>query len=257
MTAERRSTPEPPGPSRLAIALATIGGNLYLVIGSTIMATLAILVSWVPPRGNLVFEVARLWSRGLLFFSGVKIDEQGAAKLDPQRCFIYMSNHQSLYDIPALMVSLPGQARFIAKRSLFWIPIFGWALKLGGFISVDRENRAQAGHSFSSAVQRLQEGVSTLVFPEGERSFDGRLLAFERGGFLLALKCGLAIVPVGIRGSLPVRRRDGWRVRPGTIAVRYGSPIAVTEYGVRGKKELMSEVRRQIAELAAIETTGC
>jgi 1-acyl-sn-glycerol-3-phosphate acyltransferase len=189
----------------------------------------------------------------LLFFSGVRLEVGYSDESLSEGCFIYMSNHQSLYDIPALIASLPGQTRFLAKDSLFRIPIFGWALKAGGFISIDRENRSKAQESFHSAVARLHEGCSTLVFPEGTRSLDGMLKPFERGGFLLALKSGLPIVPVGIVGSVAIRRRDSYVVRPGRIELHYGRPIRVEEFGVRGKRELIEEVRRQIAELARID----
>jgi 1-acyl-sn-glycerol-3-phosphate acyltransferase len=160
-----------------------------------------------------------------------------------------MSNHQSMYDIPALLASLPVQTRFLAKRSLFKIPIFGWAIALGGFISVDRSDRSRARESFAAAVEQLRLGASTLVFPEGTRSLDGRLSDFERGGFLLALKSGLAIVPVGIHGSLSVRRRGSLVVRPGRIRVRYGRPIEVESFGIRGRAELEGVVRERLADL--------
>lgn len=240
------------GPGTLAILLATLAGNFYILFGTIVCAIVAILVSWIPPRGNWTFQVARIWSRGLLAFSGVREEVENETELDPDRPSVYMSNHQSLYDIPALIVSLPGQTRFLAKRSLFRIPIFGWSIKAGGFISIDRENRSKASESFAAAVQRLQAGSSAMVFPEGTRSADGSLGPFQRGGFLLALKGGLPIVPVGIRGSLAVQPRGSHVVRPGRITLRYGRPIDATEYGLKGKKDLEQEVRREITRLAGL-----
>ncbi|MEE8138473.1 MAG: lysophospholipid acyltransferase family protein, partial [Thermoanaerobaculia bacterium] len=170
----------------ISTALATVFGDLFLVFGTLFCASLAVAVGWIPPRGNLIYRVARLWSRGLLRFSGVTLEVHREVELDPLTPYVFMSNHQSLYDIPALIASLPGQTRFLAKRSLFRIPVFGWAIHMGGFISIDREDRSRAHQSFSSAVARLRSGVSALVFPEGTRSLDGRLLPFQRGGFLLA-----------------------------------------------------------------------
>jgi 1-acyl-sn-glycerol-3-phosphate acyltransferase len=236
-----------------ATVLATLSGNLYLVLGSVLFGSLAILLAWVPPPGAWVYRMARWWSRGLLLFSGVRVDGDFMTELDSGQRYIFMSNHQGLYDIPALIVTLPGQTRFLAKRSLFQIPVFGWALKAGGFISIDRENRSRASESFSEAVRRLSEGASAMVFPEGSRSLDGELLPFERGGFLLALKSGLPIVPVGIRGSLEVRRRGSRVVRPGRITIHYGRSLGVDAYGVRGRDELMHEVRQRIAQLVELE----
>ena len=232
---------------------ATVAGNLFLFFGSLLFGSLSILTAWIPPHGNWVYRMARYWSRGVLGFSGVKVRLDSSSDLEAEQCFVFMSNHQSLYDIPALITTLPGQARFLAKRSLFRIPIFGWALRAGDFVSIDRKDRSRASESFSNAVDRLRSGASAVVFPEGTRSLDGQLLPFERGGLLLAIKSGVPIVPVGIRGSIEIRRRDSWVIRPGTIRVRYGPPIAVQEYGIRGRGELEDEVRRQISRLAGLQ----
>lgn len=242
---------EPPG-NRLRVALATLGGNLFLVLGSLVMGTLAILTGWIPPRGTATFWCARLWARGLLAAGGVRARREFEAPLEPDRRFIFMANHQSLFDIPALLATLPGQTRFLAKRSLFRIPVFGWAIAVGGFVPVDREDRSRARASFSAAAERLRSGASVLIFPEETRSLDGQLLPFRRGGFLLALKSGLPIVPVGIRGTFAVQPKGRVTIRPGRVTVRYGAPVEPQGYPVREKGELMVEVRRQVARLAGL-----
>ena len=244
--------------NRLGSAIATVTGNLYLVVATLALATLAVLVSWIPPRGNWVFAVARVWGRGLLASSGLRLRVLGRGDLDRRRSYVFMANHRGLFDIPALLVSLPVQTRFLAKKSLFRIPIFGWAIALGGFVNIDRENLTTARDSFSTAIGRLRQGVSLLVFPEGTRSAGAELLPFKRGGFLLALKSGLPIVPVGITGSGVARRRGSLKIRPRRIRVHYGRPIEVEEFSVRERKQLMQIVRERIEELtgeAAIEET--
>ncbi len=186
----------------------------------------------------------------MLVFSGIRLDTGFEVDLGSDPPFVFMANHQSLYDIPALIATLPVQTRFLAKRSLFRIPIFGWAIKAGGFISIDRRDRSRAGESFSAAVERIRGGVSALVFPEGTRSLDARLGPFLRGGFLLALKSGLPIVPVGIHGSFSVQPKGSRLVRPGRIRVRYGEPIRVVDYGLRRRGELEDAVRDEITRLA-------
>ena len=176
-----------------------------------------------------------------------------SAALDAGRPAIYMANHQSLFDIPLMFVTLPGQARMLAKHSLFRIPLFGWSIRLGGFISIDRTDRSRAKQSFDAAVARLQSGTSALVFPEGTRSLDGRLAPFQRGGLLLALKSGLPIVPVGIEGSLDVQPKSSFLIRPRTVTVRYGEPIDVAGFGIRRRSELTEQVRRAVAALARTE----
>lgn len=253
MTSERETAGPRPSRNALGTALATLFGNGFLLVGTVVLGTVSCLLGWIPPRGPLVYRIARLWSRGVLLCSGARLATEFAEPLDLRRPYIFMSNHQSLLDIPALLWTLPGQTRFLAKHSLFRIPIFGWALKLGGFISIDREDRSRARDSFVAAVERLKSGASTLVFPEGTRSQDGRLLPFQRGGFLLALKSGLPIVPVGIRGSFEMRPRAAFASRPGCIVVRYGRPVDVAGYGIRDRARLEGEVRRMIAELSRAE----
>lgn len=232
--------------------LATFTGNLFLVIGSIIIGTLAILGSWVPPRGNWVFAMARLWSILLLRASLLRVEVRQEQGIDPGASYVFLANHQSLFDIPLLLSTVPGQVRMMAKRSLFRVPVFGWALAAGGFIPIDRGDRSTARQSFATAMSHIRGGTSILLFPEGTRSLSETLLPFERGGFLIALKSGLPIVPVGIRGTREVQRRGVWTIRPGTVVIHYGTPIDAASYGVRRKRELIGEVRRQVAGLAGL-----
>lgn len=231
-------------------ALATFSGNLFLVVGSLVLAVVTIAVSWIPPRGTWSFGVMRLWSKVLLAMSGVRVEVHRAPELEPGKSYVFLSNHQSLFDIPVLIATSPGQIRMVAKRSLFLIPLFGWALKAGGFVPVDREDRSSARQTFASAAARLREGTSILMFPEGTRSATDALLPFQRGGFLLALKSGLPIVPVGIRGTRAVQDPKGWAIQPGAVTVSYGAPLDPAEYGLRRKHELTAEVRARITALA-------
>jgi 1-acyl-sn-glycerol-3-phosphate acyltransferase len=244
---------EGPSAGPLLVAAATILGNLYLVLGTLILAAVALIVGWLPPRGRLVFLVARLWSRGVLRSSLTRVEASFSTHLGPEARYVYMANHRSLFDIPALLVTLPGQTIFMAKKSLFRIPIFGWAMRLGGFVTIDRQDRSSAGESFAQAVSALREGASVLVFPEGARATRPGLLPFNRGGFLLALKSGLPIVPVGIRGSDAVQTRASFKIVPGVIRVHYGVPLPVDGRRVSGREELMEQVRDQIGRLAGME----
>jgi len=245
---ERSRRPRP-----IATLLATVIGNLYLLVGTLFWSTMACLAGLVDRSGNLTYRVGRSWSRGIALTSGLKLRTSFEVPLDGTRPVIYMANHQSLFDIPVLFITLPGQVRFLAKRSLFKIPIFGWSIALGGFIAIDRENRSKAKESFDAAAERLRSGTSTLIFPEGTRSSDGLLAPFQRGGLLLALKSGLPIVPVGIEGTLDVQPKSSFLIRPGTIHIRYGAPIEVEEYGIRGRQALAARVREAVAELAHTE----
>lgn len=237
--------------TRMKVLLGTLSGNTFLVFGTVFWATLAVAFGWLGPRGRFIFWVARTWSRGVLLFAGVRVEVAFEQDLDPGTQYIFMANHRSLFDIPALLTTLPGQTRFLAKKSLFQIPLFGWALKMGGFVTIDRKDLSTARDSFAVAAAQLEDqGVSVLVFPEGTRSLTEEMLPFKRGGFLLALKSELPIVPVGIRGSAAVQRKGRLVIRPGKVRVHYGSPMPVQAFGVRKKTELIHEVRDQVERLA-------
>ncbi len=162
-----------------------------------------------------------------------------------------MCNHQSALDIHVLLAYLPFSFKFIAKRSLFLIPFFGWAIKRAGYISLDRENPRKALKAMDEAAKRIQDGTNILVFPEGTRSVDGNLLPFKKGAFSLALKARVPIVPVGICGTVsPVSRRDTrFLSRRESSRLHLGEPIPVAGRGVSYKDELAHTVRARMEEL--------
>jgi 1-acyl-sn-glycerol-3-phosphate acyltransferase len=238
----------------LASLVATVTGNLYLLVGTTGFAIVTVLTGWIPlPHGSRFFFVlARWWSRLLLLSSGVRVRSEQLVPFSPDQVYVFLSNHQSLFDIPVLLATMPVPARFLAKRELFRIPVFGWALKTGGFIPVERGGKS-AGESFRAAAGRVRSGNSVLLFPEETRSTDGNLLPFKRGGFLLAQKAALPMVPVGIRGTLGVRPRHSYRIHPGRVLVRYGEPLPPPGSGRSGSAASIAEARARIAELAGVE----
>lgn len=233
----------------------TFTGNLFLVLGTLVFGLLALPAGPIPPRGDWVFAMSKLWSWGLLSASGVRVRSSFRAPLSRDGGYIFLANHQSMFDIPLVIATVPVQLRFAAKRSLFRIPVFGWAIRAGGFIPVDRGSQDKARSTFSAAQDRLGNGTSVLLFPEGSRSLDGLVHPFQRGGFLLALKTGLPIVPVGIRGTLGRQRRGSYKIRGGNVEANYGTPVDPSAYGIRGRRDLEAEVRRQIEELAGAESS--
>lgn len=234
-------------PGTLATFLASFGGNLFLLCGTTILGLLGLLTAWFPPRGNATFWVAKVWSWCLLASSGVRVRSTIEQPLDRSTGYIYLANHQSLFDIPAIIATVPTQLRFAAKRGLFRIPIFGWALAASGFIPVDRGHRSKARRTLVVAQRRLAAGTSVLFFPEGTRSKDGRLMKFKHGGFTLALNCDVPIVPVGIEGTFRIQSKESFVIRPGRATVRYGAPI---EPAGLERAELEGRVREAIERLS-------
>lgn len=241
-------------PSRFAIIRATAGAYLFGVLGTLFYGLLSIPVGLLDRSGRGWFWLARAWSRQLLWCSGMRILQEREEALDPETRYVFLANHASFFDIPLLFATLPLNARFAARHGLFRIPVLGWAMRAGGFIEINRDNRGQARDAFQRAGAQLSGGTSVLFFPEGTRCHDGNLGPFERGGFLLALRSRMPIVPVGIAGTyraLPRGRRQIW---PSTLRVRYGEPVDVASYGVRERRRLVEDVTRRIAGLAGIVT---
>jgi len=165
-----------------------------------------------------------------------------------------MANHRSLYDIAALLAILDSPVRFLAKRSLFRLPFFGWGLRAAGFVPVDREDRKRAGETFAAATALLNSGVSVVVFPEETRSSGPRMRPFQRGGFLIALKGKALIAPVGIRGTGRIREKGAVAVRPQAVELNFGQVVDPARAGVRGRRTFMRDVERSVANLAGLRT---
>jgi 1-acyl-sn-glycerol-3-phosphate acyltransferase len=223
-----------------AIHLALIA--LY----TAVLGSLGILLCLLVPGGRPLIPLARLWSWLVLRTCRVTWSARYDPALDPGRSCVYVANHQSQFDVPALALAMPSDFRMVAKRALLYVPIFGWALWLAGFVFIDRSDRERAIRSLDRAARRLRRGTSIIVFAEGTRSTDGRLLPFKKGGFVLALQAGVPVVPVSIRGGMAVLPRGSLRVRPGHIEVVFGAPIDTTAYAMETKDALIDATRRAI-----------
>lgn len=207
-------------------------------------STLGILTWPFSPRGELYLRFARIWSGMILRGLSIPIEIESESELDRHRPYLFMSNHRSLFDIFALFLATRHSLRMVAKRELFFIPVFGWAMWMCGFIPIDRSNRESAIESLNEAARRVRDGVSVLVFPEGTRGTGGGLLPFKKGGFVLALQAGVPVVPVAIRGSERIMPKGSLQVGRGTIRVRLGRPIPTAgRAGALARDALMAEVR--------------
>lgn len=219
---------------------------IYLwTIGATIVfGLLAIMVSFFSKTGNSVHWVARIWGRTILWVSAIRVTLSGLENIDPKRSCIYMSNHQSNFDIPVLLSALPVQFRWLAKAELFKIPIFGRGMRGAGYISIDRSDRKSAFQSLARAAQSIRSGSSVMIFPEGTRSPQGELLPFKKGGFVLAVDAGVPVVPLVIDGTLQIMPKNGWLIRTRPVAIHLLSPIPASDYSRKTKDDLMDRVRQ-------------
>ena len=222
------------------------------VVVTVLFASVAVVAKPLSPQGKVGLYVARWWARLIVVVAGVRLRVEGTEHVDPSQRYVIMVNHESALDIPALMAALPARlrARFLAKKSLFGLPFLGWAMRALGFIPVDRADRSTAPDMFRKASGRARGGSSLLVFPEETRTDDGRLLPFQRGGFLLALRSRYPILPVGLEGSRMALPSGSRLIRPLTrVVVRIGEPIPTEGRSTRERQALMDETRRAIDRL--------
>jgi 1-acyl-sn-glycerol-3-phosphate acyltransferase len=209
----------------------------------------ALVLGAVDRSGERVMWLARLWARVILGVPGIKLEIKMRAPLDPDRPYVFMPNHASMVDIWVMFVAIPASFRFIAKKQLSRIPLFGWAMSAGKFIFIDRQNTASARRTMALAAQRIRSGQSVVIFPEGTRTRDGRLGAFKKGGFHLAMESGAAIVPVAIRGSRDVMPRGAALIRAGSVSLEVGEPIPTAGVAASDRDALIAQVRGRVAEM--------
>src|SRR5271157_1324346 len=176
-----------------SVVLVTLG-----VAITAFMSLWSVFFSIFPDAENKIHKVANLWAKILLLICNIKVKVIGAENILHGKPQIFMANHQSDFDILIVLGHIPGQFRWIAKKELFNIPIFGAAMKNAGYIEIDRHNREKAMQSLDQAALRIREGKSVMTFPEGTRSRDGEIKPFKQGIFHLAIKSGVPIIPVSI-----------------------------------------------------------
>ncbi len=217
------------------------------MIYTAVLGTACIVGCIFAPSGDALVPISRIWSWLVLRTCRVRWTSTRDPALDSSRPCIYVANHQSLLDIPAIILAMPCGFRFVAKRTLFHIPIFGWAIRLAGFIPIDRSDREGAIRSLASAAERVRRGTSIIIFAEGTRSADGRLQPFKKGGFLLALQAGVPIVPVSIQGGHDILAKGSLTLRPGTFRVGFGAPVPTSSYTFETRDALIAMVRERIA----------
>ena len=198
-------------------------------------------------NGRLIhFYVTVPWAKWILWLCSVKIKVTGIENVDGNIPRVYISNHVSYFDIFALVAGLPTDFKFVLKEELRRIPLFGLALSRAHHISLDRKSPRKALKSINEAAEKIRNGVSVVIFPEGTRSEDGLVQPFKRGSFRLAFQSGCELVPVAIINSRNIVPKGSWRINKGTITINIGKPIPVTDYTKRDTDKLMALVRDAI-----------
>ena len=218
--------------------------NAFIAIYTIIMCIWGVLSSVFDRSGRVVHDYTAVpWAKMILWVCGVRGRVKGLENVETNVPRIYLTNHQSYFDIFALLAYLPVDFKFILKQELMKIPLFGFAMRRARYIGIDRENPRKAVKSINEAAKRIKNGASVVLFPEGTRSTDGRLQEFKRGGFRLAIKSGCDVVPVAIIDSRHIVPKGSLRINRGTIAISIGKPISVKEYSKKEMGQLMARVR--------------
>lgn len=219
---------------------------LLIVLYTIFWGTLGSVIGLLDRSGNGVLWVGRKWIAWVLASCRITVEADGLESLDTRQPYVLMSNHQSVFDIAAIVTTWPVDFRFVAKRELTWIPFFGWTLAMGGHVIIDRSRRERAVKSLANAADRVRSGTNVIIFPEGTRSPSGRLTEFKSGGFHLAIQAGVPILPITVSGSRHITPKRSLRIESGRIHIRYGAPIPTRGLGIDDRTRLKDAVRAAI-----------
>lgn len=225
---------------RSAVLLVVI--PLYTAVASLFAVPVALLTR----SPAILYFLGRFGIRVGLAIAGVRVVGIGREKLGQNPHFIYMINHASNLDGPAVLMQIPGQIKALGKKEVFNLPVLGTVLRVAGFIPVDRDNRTAAIRSMQIAAEHARGGASFFMAPEGTRSWDGALLPFKKGGFHLAVDSSVPIMPVTVRGARELMPRGSFAVRPGVVEVVFHDPVPTEGVRREDLESLVVEVRRRI-----------
>ena len=229
----------------------SVFGWAVLGLGTVVLAILALSLMLIPfvgvPAANFVGEY--MWAPLMLWASGADLTIEGMENIDRNNPQILVCNHQGLLDIVTLIVHTPVSLRFVIKKSVAYVPLFGWYLKLVGHVFVDRANRSMAVKSLDDAAERIRRGVNIVSFAEGTRTRSGKILPFKKGPFMLALKSRVPLVPCAIDGSYQLVRKGSFALRPSHIRLRVGKPMRTDGLREGDRDEFMRKVRNEIIDM--------
>lgn len=211
-----------------------------------IVAPLLIALVVITKNENLIYSPVRMFIRAGLAIVGVKVEVSGLERLAPNQTYIFTPNHQSLIEVPLCVTYLNRNIAYLGKKEVFKYPIFGYGIRLIGVISVDRSNTTAAVESARQATENLRHGKSYVVYPEGTRSPDGRLLPFKKGAFMMAIDAGVPVVPISISGATEIMPKAQIKVFPSTVRITVHDPISTAGYSKENISELMKLTRERI-----------
>ncbi len=226
---------------RLIIAYGTLA--LFVVFVGPVLVLHAIFTG----RSEFMYRNGLGGVVRLTRMVGMRVRVEGKENI-PEGACLFTANHTSTVDAPAIVGAIPRQIAVIAKKSFFAIPLVGRAFLIAKFIAVNRRDHESALASVEAAVREMKEGTSFLIYPEGTRSDDGRVLPFKKGAFVLAIKAGVPIVPVACSGAHRIWPINEWRIHPGEVFVRFCPPVDASAYTFEQRDALAQRVHDIIVE---------
>jgi 1-acyl-sn-glycerol-3-phosphate acyltransferase len=229
--------------------MARLRGVFLLAFWFTAIAILApflIALRLLTGNENMIYTPVRLFVRMGLAMVGVRVRVTGLEHLDQKQAYIFTPNHQSLIEVPLFVTYLGRNPGYLAKKEVFRYPVFGYGIGLMGVVPVDRSNSAAAVESARRATENLRGGKSYIVYPEGTRSRDGRLLPFKKGAFMMAIDAGVPVVPVTIAGATKIMPKGKVKVFPSTVHITLHEPVSTCGYSKENVAELVEKVRSRI-----------
>ena len=217
-----------------------------IILATIVMGTLSLIASLFDGTGHTQHRLARVWGKMLLAASFIRVRVEGIEKLDPAGSYVFVSNHASLMDIPAILSKLPQQFRFFAKLGLFSIPFLGTHLKRAGHLPVDRSNARRSLKSMTAGADLLAERkISVLLFPEGGRAPEG-LREFKEGAAYIAIKAGVPVVPLALSGMRQLLPMGSVHIRSGRVVLRVCDPIPTAGMKLADRMELTQRLYSDI-----------
>ena len=226
--------------------IRTILAVIYFALGILLVMPWLILWSFLTGSADFMYRVTMRVVRSGVRIMGVRVRVEGTDNIPPGVC-IFAANHVSNIDPLAFVPAIPRRVGLLVKSELFRVPILAKAMRMSGFVPVQRENREAAAGSVEEALKYLKEGLSFAVYPEGTRSRDGRMLPFKKGTFLMAVRAKVPVVPVSIVGAQDLMRKGEWAVRPGEVTIRFGPAVDASAYTVEQRAILLARLEELVA----------
>jgi 1-acyl-sn-glycerol-3-phosphate acyltransferase len=230
--------------------LRTIFAIITAFVVTTVLGLMTIIAGLlgVQDKPDGIYDkIPRWWSRSVMWAGGIKVRVHGLENSNDAEPRIFASNHVSWFDVAGLAKVLP-RHKFVAKAELFKVPIFGRAMRAAGMVEIQRENRKAAFGAYEVAAERIRQGNSVVVFPEGTRGHTYALRPFKKGPFVLAIAAGVPVVPIIVHGTIEILRKGSFRVHPGTIDIHLLEPVSTTTVDYDHREALMQTVRARMAD---------